>query len=395
MSSGTAGNRRDGWLDLHTLAFAGFLSAGHFKADPRFAWIPVDLTLLTAAVTIGSMLWCCYRQRFVLPVGAVRMLLLFLLFTLPLIWTDWHAYAGEKSSRLLTLTALAALAPFVLCPDRAAVRRFVHALVLIGGVIALDAGASLLLSGRDLPRLTAFGASTIALGRDLGVPLIWLSMLAIERKIGAVPAVLALAGMGVLMVSSGSRGPLVAALGSLLIVGLLVYLRRPGLMIRFALAVATILGIFLYGMSAAPGPSEYRVRTFLQGDLGRSELSRLTAYEASWRLIQERPLGIGWGGFASHIDPARQGGEVRQYPHNLFIETLLEAGWLAGLYLAGLLGGALYALFRYHYVAEVRVTLALLCFALINALVSGDLNDNRLVFALTALGLHVGRWGKA
>ena len=46
------------WLQLWAtrprfLALAAFLFAGDLKADPRLAWVPVDLTLATGAFLVG------------------------------------------------------------------------------------------------------------------------------------------------------------------------------------------------------------------------------------------------------------------------------------------------------------------------------------------------------
>jgi F0F1-type ATP synthase membrane subunit a len=89
------------------------------------------------------------------------------------------------------------------------------------------------------------------------------------------------------------------------------------------------------------------------------------------------------------VDPER--GVGRQYPHNLLAETTLESGWLCGATTLVVLAAALAAGWARARRPGGRVVFAGTVFYLVNALVSGDLNDNRPLFmfvgsALMSLG---------
>ena len=86
-------------------------------------------------------------------------------------------------------------------------------------------------------------------------------------------------------------------------------------------------------------------------------------------------------------------GDIRSYPHNILLEIWFELG-LPGLALFGaLIAVAVAALAPWrllHKCPWALLALALFTNALINASVSGDLNDNRLLFASMGLLLLAG-----
>jgi O-antigen ligase len=113
----------------------------------------------------------------------------------------------------------------------------------------------------------------------------------------------------------------------------------------------------------------------------------VSALQSSWQLLPGAPLGLGWGRFATHVDPEH--GLGRQYPHNFLAEATLESGWVCGAYTLLLLAVACAAAWSRTGGAGGRVVFAGLLFYLCNALVSGDVNDNRpfFMFVTTALVL--------
>lgn len=372
------------WLAAVTLA--AFLMAGDFKTAPALAGLPFDLTLLLAAATAGLTLWAWLRSRLRLPRALLSLGLLYVLLAVPLLWTQLHGYAADKVGRLFTLTLLATLAPPFLMAVRPTVRRFLHAFLGLGLVLGLVALPGLLTTGRA-GQLTAFGTNPISLGRAAGLSLIWTAVLAIEGQIHPLRALAGTALFGVLLLAAGARGPLLAAPAALLLLGLVSYWRDPGRRRGFTALILLLAAALGAGLVVAPAQSSARVLGFLRGEPDTSGAARLTAYRLAWEQVREHPLGLGWGGFARAIDLWGGGAKARQYPHNLLLETALEAGWLPALWLLGLIGAALWRLLRLRRGPEVRAVFALLVFFLLNALVSGDLNDNRTLLALVGVAL--------
>jgi len=240
--------------------------------------------------------------------------------------------------------------------------------------------------GQAAQRLQAFGAGTISLGRATGL-LFTCAALALAAG-GPLPVltsgVMALAGITALF--SGSRGPILAALAVLaLLLGAGRIGRARG---RLLLAAALFLAALGGSLSLAPPGSLNRVAAFFRGEYGESETYRVNALRECWRLVGDAPWGLGWGGFATFIDPER--GVGRQYPHNLLAEVTLESGWVCGAVTLAVLGTAVAAGWSGAVRPGGRLVFAGLLFYLINSMVSGDLNDNRplFMFAGTALTLR-------
>jgi O-antigen ligase len=399
-----AQRRRVPGLGLNGLAFAGFLLAGCFKGDRRLAWMPVDLTLLLAAISALLAARSLLRSGCRLPAGEGWVCALFLLFAAPAIWSGGTPYAIDKVARLFTLTLFAMALPLMLFKTPDDLRRFFNALALLGLCLALD-GLVTLLTQSGLHRLEPGSATTISLGRVAGIAAIWLTLLGADTHEGGVrwrtPGVagrlrlsvslVVLAALTVVLFATGARGPLLALLTTLVLAGLLFYAERAGDLVRFAACGTVILVFLAVGAQVAPDWSAGRIGAFLHADWTSSETSRADAFVLSLDQIAHSPMGIGWGAFAQHVYvPGDEPGTYMEFPHNLVLEVFLEGGWLAGIFFLGLLLAALHQAYRLSNDCrrvEARALFALLVFNTANALVSGEINNERLLFALIPLGL--------
>ena len=370
------------------LALAAFLFAGDLKADPRLAWVPVDLTLFSGSLLVGVMLLRSVRGvRVASPRTPLLVAGWFCTF-LPGLWGAVTSdYGFQKEATLFTFTLLAALAPLLLLEGEGDLIRLVNAMayfclaITLGGLLGQGAG------GADSERLQAFGAGTISLGRATGLLFIYAAIvLSGEAPMPALTfGILALAG--ITGVFSGSRGPIVAAL---MVVGLLFTLGRQRLgrrTLRLLGAAGILAALLASSFSLAPAGSLRRMASFFRGQYGSSERYRMDALRQSWTLIQTTPAGLGLGRFATQVDPEK--GLNRQYPHNLLAEVTLESGWVCGAYTIFILTLALAAAWSRTRLAGGRIAFAGLLFYLVNSLVSGDVNDNRplFMFVTAALGL--------
>jgi hypothetical protein len=234
-------------------------------------------------------------------------------------------------------------------------------------------------------RLQAFGAGTIALGRSAGFLATYAALvLAGDAPLpGLTFGVLALAG--VTAVFAGSRGPLVAAVLALVLAAGAGRARTGRDLARLAGAGLLFLALAGPVLSLAPRGSLVRVEAFLHGQYGSSEAYRVNALRAAWERVGDHPWGVGWAGFAVEVDPER--GLGRQYPHNLLAEVTLESGWLCGAVTLAVLGAALARAWSASWRPGGRVALAGTAFCVTNALVSGDLNDNRPLFMFLSSAL--------
>ena len=98
--------------------------------------------------------------------------------------------------------------------------------------------------------------------------------------------------------------------------------------------------------------------------------SRVDAYVQGYHLLSESFMGLGWGGW-SKISYLR-------YPHNIFLEILVEPPLLLGLFLLS------FMCLVFYYIKDRRYRI-LLCVMLFMAQFSGSIVDNRGVFFISML----------
>ena len=177
---------------------------------------------------------------------------------------------------------------------------------------------------------------------------------------------------------SFSKGPIVAGL-------VVIFLKRKILFIALAIVLMLLFMLlpgdmldnrivsFVKSIYAAISNDDYD--SLFSGANYGSIGSRLEQYILAGSLLSEFPYGIGvgkWGAFSVH-----------EYPHNYFVEVLVEQGWL--------LGGAslIMVAFSYGRVRDDNLKYLFLMFLLFS-MFSGSVLDNRGVYMITLLGLLYG-----
>jgi|SRR5215472_646171 len=379
------------FLGLKETVFSFFLLAGMFKGVPGLEGFPVDLTVVSAVASFGFVVHSFFRKkerRF----GLLLLLLgFFLAFVPTLLWTHWHEYAVEKASRFYTLTLLGVVAPLYLVRTRKELRRFLCAFSLLSAVATIGALISLLTVGKDVERLLALSASTISLARAVGVVFLFVTVWYSRSTTKYHILIITLIPL-ILLIAAGERGPIVAT-GVAFVVTYLLFRRKSwsGLA-RTVLLMLAFTEIFRFSVPWIPQTSLFRVGTFVGGELGESELERVDYFRFSIPKIPEQPWGVGLGGFADLYGASSSADRV--FPHNIFLETFLEGGWLAGLYLAllswrAVRGSYLLALKQCGF-PEFQFLFCLFLFYFANEQVSGELNDSKVFFALISLCIGLG-----
>jgi O-antigen ligase len=197
------------------------------------------------------------------------------------------------------------------------------------------------------------------------------------------------------VIALAGRGPFVAfTFGLLLFVALARRLsraaptdRRPALV----LPVLLLVGIVAFG--AVTLPERLQSRYGVSQAQSELRLYRYRFYANAWGVFVSHPLtGVGTGGWRSYYHGPDQ--EVENvYPHNIVLELAAETG-LAGLVpFLLMIGVAVRAGVRLYRDREASADdrrwaawgLSLLFVALLNALVSGDIQINDLVWASVAV----------
>ncbi|HEY7476711.1 MAG TPA: O-antigen ligase family protein [Actinomycetota bacterium] len=360
--------------------FAFFLLAGNFKDLSFFAGLP-DLTMVLASITLGIVLYNVLKTGSI-PMAAVTNGVLFLLIVLPgALQAPATVYASSKVLYVLTLGTLALLTPIVVCRGRDDLDELIWVLCGACSLIALSAVVD------PQPTATYEGApiagvasSTIELGRTAGLVLIVAVIALATRRIGWLTGVLLAALGGWALLASGSRGPLAAAIAAVLLGLVLAPGSRSKLTVGAAVLVAA--GVLWFGLVNAPEFARERIATVTEGTSDSSIGARAALFQAAAHAGVQDPTGLGWGGFVT-VSP----NPAITYPHDIVLEFFAEAGVLPTI---GFLVWVSITWWRARGAARDfpgLATFVLMTFLLINALVSGDLNDNRAFFA--AMGLAI------
>lgn len=355
------------------------LFAGYVKANPAFAGMAVDLTLVAFAMTAVGIAGCVIGRMgsTPVPIGGIG---LALTFVPGILLASGTPYSGEKVEKLV-ITATAALAAYLLIGTARRHAIFAAMVVGFGVVVAVGTLVSPAPESATI-RVAIQGADTIATGRALGVAVVVLITAAVVQRRFRWPMVTLAGGLSYLLVGTGSRGPVLAVVAVVVLVVLLV----PGVgrATRIMLVLVALAGLVLtVDESGLEGAS--RIRDTLAGRENASE-GRFAIWHDALAAIATHPAGVGWGDFWTVLAPgARHTTTYVQYAHDIVLEAAVEGGWIAGAAVVLFIALSLRRMHSPRTPAQYSI-LAIAVFFVLNALVSGDLNDNRTMWAALALG---------
>lgn len=191
----------------------------------------------------------------------------------------------------------------------------------------------------------------------------------------------------VALLASGSRGPIVAfAIGAVALVALTAANGRARR--RLLIVGGGLLGAAIVVPLVVPGSTIGRsLSTLVGGANGLSSNGRSQLWSQAFGAFAQHPLfGIGTGGFGA-LNP------TEPYPHNILLEVAVELGIVGALLIVGIVVGAAARLVAVWRAAEGRdrldaaVIITLFITALVNALFSGAIEDNREIWVWGGLGL--------
>lgn len=304
---------------------------------------------------------------------------------------DW---AFEKSLRFALFATILFLGPLVLIQRREDSRTLLNIFLgigFLGAVFLVGQGLfwfSSTPSMQSVVRLTILSANPIGAGRVLSI-------------CAAMAAVVIITKMGkarywgpllilflVTALFTGSRGPILGLIAAISLLGLFLggYPRRR-IIFMLGLMIVTI-GLVLI---LSPESITYRYKLYMAGELGQTAQGMRVVNTIAVRIelwgkavalwLQDARhflIGAGTAGYAN-LFPWRDW----RYPHNLPLEIMAEYG-LVGV---GVFGVHLYLAAKFAYSRlrtqlgrEELMWLAGLMTYFFSTLVSGDLNDNRLLW---------------
>jgi O-antigen ligase len=348
-------------------------------------------TVLAVALAIG-------RDRLAVPVRALAtpvvvlslLLLVWLVVRLP--GSPDGTYGSQKLQLFLFVNGGALLAGVVIARRPRDFSLFMQLMLAMsvasGFVLARQvvSGTAQQFSSDRFVIASTYDPIQLARAMGLGLLIALALVLGGARAWLRTAALLALPPLTVAFFAAGSRGPLLGLIAGALVLGALSLQsadarRRLLLVVPVGLVAAFVVG------RVVPGQSITRVLSFISGSDTQGE-DRIALWHAAWRVFGDHPvLGLGTGGFGSLSN-------LYDYPHNLVLEVAAELGVVGLLLLAAIVwtGGA-----QAHRAwrgsdrpVEAGFALALLAYALLNAMFSGDIAGNGQIWLAVGLGGGLG-----
>jgi O-antigen ligase len=376
--------------------------AGALKSIPLIGALPIDFTVLAAALALPLLVLCAMTRGWAiapeigLPLAAIGALWLWLV--LAGCWSASGAVLAAKLPEIALLGPIMLLAGLVVAGDDSALRGFCAGVLGAGAAVAASLAANLAggrvalggLPGADPEKWRiAYQVTALAIATAAALAAVRLAETrGAWRRLLPLGAALALVA-GTLL--PGGRAALLALVICLATGPVLILLRQQEPRLATLWLVA-LLGLGFAAIAFLGGDTSQTIRA-LERIIAPNMLEssgRGPLWEEALRLAgQTMPFGLGIGGFSM----AAGFGEWRgRHPHNLGIEALVEAGlpgfalWLIAF------GGAGFVVWRLGRSAPPwRVArLLVLCLPMAVTLqVSTDLG-NRMAWLTLGLALGIG-----
>jgi hypothetical protein len=382
--------------------FALFLTAGLYKGDPSLELPFIDLTILVALLLVAGIVFGVISKRITLTTPPLKMLAPFLviccLSAISLAYTMAPIYGAAKLSRFVTLTSLAFFAPLYVFQERARFRNFLIAYVSV----TIAQLFNIFHKGWLNPSVMDVNSyEYLIVGYCLGVAFLMTFMYlflidnSLPRRILYVGFVCPVIIYGLMI--TGARGPFLSLIVTFAVIPILS--KQPHAesgRLRFWAFRALIVGAIFIGFEYQFFARMTSRLMELEGGGGASALERVYMAKAALQALFTMPYfltGLGAGGFSVYY--TGMDSVNGEYPHNMFLELATDIG------VAGLVAGILLTVWSFkkaalavkkmtgtdYYIAVCAGSILL--FTFLNSLKSGDLNDNRLFFAMAGFVFYL------
>jgi O-antigen ligase len=368
------------FLKFPEIAVSLFYVVGFFKGDPRLDATPVDLTVTVAVIMLLAMgLRLLFTDKTLhLPRDFIFYAPLLALMFISLTYTPDLAAGLDKTLRFIFLTMMGAISPFLLVDTPEKIRRFLAGLVL-GGIL-MSINSFFMLGGED--RLTAPSGETTALGFSAGLALVimwalWFPGMSLFRRIWLYPFI------AVLMVALIGSGGRFANVGTAVCIGLSILFYR-----KLAVDLAIMLGAGIAALPFVKIPAASLEYLASLAHPHQAFGTRTDLMEFGLRTFLDHPLfGVGIQGYR-YVTPNPL---TYNFPHNLLLELGAELGIFAVIAFLALALCSYRAMFRVlrdvytQNSALYRTIFLMLILTCMDASVSGEMNNDRLLFFMLSM----------
>jgi hypothetical protein len=372
--------------NIYLFSSAAMLSIGHFY-DDRLVIYNINITLIISVFyTISSLFLILRNKTITINVSKFIFYLFSILLVIitPVNWIIFgvNDYGLDKYiSFSLIVIPVCYIAIEVL--NKQDINKFLWILVGVSTMLLLSGLSNLEeISSFRGGRMTVMGGGPIVFSRWM---LIAVLVILFNKNKYSKYLYLLIPLFLFMSFTAGSRGPLYAFVVILLLYFLFSFRRNfIKIIILSLLGIASITTLSLTENDKGAG-SQSTSRIF---NTSIGAYARIDRVIRSVKLVTAAPFGVGIGNWAQESNKfSEHQHEDKQYSHNIFFELMNESGivvlLLFVILLITILDSSLLLLsLQDHY---FRLFLILFVYLFINALVSGDIVDNRLMFVILAL----------
>jgi O-antigen ligase len=361
--------------------------------DERLEIAEINLGIFLSVIYLVSVIFMLFSiKKTILSKSKVLFYSFYLLALLmtPILWLvfDVTDYGFEKAINfwLIVIPISVVIAEKY---ERKDVLNTFYILLAVTCLLALLSFFGQSITERADGRMTALGGGPIVFARWMGFGII--TLLFIPVKIKYIYKYSLILIFFILALATGSRGPI---LGLFLTGFVYVFLNFNRVIVRISLGVFLVISVLVFsGVEKQIAKLGNSKRVFMniskKGGSKQSTSTRNNLAIGSFLLLQNYPLGVGAGNWQlitnklspTHLMPL-------EYPHNLVLEVACEYGIQTVLLLLLLF---LYVFhLSYHKMIKYKndktsfypLLFYLFLFFFLNSLVSGMLNDSRLLFVV-------------
>ena len=239
-------------------------------------------------------------------------------------------------------------------------------------------------------RLSVFGGGPIIFGRWMGLAILFMFFYP-KLKFKYIRIIL-IAFFALMLIATGSRGPIFSLLISLIIYFILNF-SKAYYKLFLVLSIFSVVIVTPIGNKVMKLGSVDRILMNIQyGGTKKSTGARVDFVDRSVKLIKEYPFGVGCGNWQTQANKnTNKHLMVHSYPHNIFFEITTEYGIIAGILFLILVLQVFYLSFKklYKFRKNISSLYPLLFYSFIfffvSTMLSGDLGDSRMFFIIISM----------
>lgn len=362
---------------IAVISFGFFILSGNL--GNYLVFLPFDISLF--AIILPAVYFVMNTLKKMSVHKSFFVIIIFLVSLLPAI-----LYLDNDTDKmlkfLLVFFVLTIISPVILS-DKQSIILFLKTL-FITAIIIVALSVPEINNIDQSARLNLKDGNPIWLGRAVSIAALYLLVMLLNNKIKMLRFILLFVPTIFIMISTGSKGPLLALIIAFVFIyfgRITKFLKNKKVILNTSLLLLLTISIIMTSFAFFQEPFTRIIGGLSDGSA--SSQIRMTLYRDAIGIITEYPFGVGMGNFYKYS------GLNFPYPHNLILEAFLELGWIAGTFLVLMIIFSFVGLVKAKGNPYYDIVLGIFIMAFINSMVSGDITSPKELYLIIPLGLNM------